>query len=177
MRVFGPQTAMSSFDINISTCTRCKTSEINWSTGPACIGCLDLIDTCMVPDNTGSTGYTCTRCLDLDRLVKHRATSFALYQQFHKVLPQTCVTDIYEFTYPGSYNQWKKLNWYHYTQRRSTIKFFLAGAPWTHNWIHDLNRKLQRQGRRDLLWRGKAYHTSSWNMYTDLYFVFCDYLI
>ena len=147
------QVAMGSYDINILTCTLCGAREINWN----------------AEGNTGSTGYTCTRCLDLHRLGKHRATFFALHQQIHKALPQACATDIYDFIHPVDYNQWKKLNWHNYTQRRSTIKHFLAGAPWTNNWIHDLHRKLQRQSRRELLWKGKAYRTSSWNTHTDLY--------
>ena len=170
-------TAMSFYDINISSCIRCKTREVNWSSGSMSIGCMDRHGTRMAPANIGSTGYTCTRCLDLDRLGKRRATFLTLYQKLHKALPQTCLTNIYAFTYPGCYNQWKKLNWYNYMQRRATSKFFLAGAPWTNNWLHDLHRKLQRQGSRAFLCKGKVYRTSTWNIYTDLYSVICDYLI
>ena len=156
-------TAMSLYDINISSCTRCRTREVNWSSGLVSIGRL--------------VEYTCTSCLDSDRLGTHRAAFLTLYQKLHKALPQTCLANIYAFTYPGCYNQWKKLNWYNYMQRRATLKFFLAGAPWTNNWLHDLHRKLQRQGNRTCLWKGKVYRTSTWNIYTDLYSVICDYLI
>ena len=149
-------TAMSLYDINISSCTRCRTREVNWSSGLVSIGRL--------------VEYTCTSCLDSDRLGTHRAAFLTLYQKLHKALPQTCLTNIYAFTYPGVYNQWEKLNWYNYMQRRATLKFFLAGAPWTNNWLHDLHRKLQRQGNR------RYYRTYIGN-YTDLYSAICDYLI
>ena len=114
--------------------------------------------------------YTCTRCLDSNRLRAHRAAFLTTYQKRFKVLPQTCLANIYAVTHPGCHNQWKKLNRYNYKQRRTTLKFFLAGAPWTNNWIHNLHRKLQRQGHRG------QYQNYVGN-YIDLYSVLCDYLI
>ena len=155
------QAAMTSYDINIRTCTRCRTSEIRW----------------YAKDNTRSADYICTRRLDLHRITKHRAAFLTLHRQIHKVLPQVCAYNIYDFIHPVDHSQWRKLNRHNYSQRSSTIRLFLAGAPWTNNWIHDLHRKLQRQSRRDLLWRGKVYRTSSWDSHTDLYVVLCEYLI
>ena len=149
-------TAMSLYDINISSCTRCRTREVNWSSGLMSIGRV--------------VEYTCTSCLDSDRLGTHRAAFLTLYQKRYEVLPRTCLANIYAFTYPGCHNQWKKLNWYNYKQRRATLKSFLAGAPWTNNWIHNLHRKLQRQGHR-------GYYRTYIGNYIDLYSVICDYLI
>ena len=149
-------TAMSIYDISISFCIRCRTKDINLSSGLVHIGRL--------PE------YTCTRCLDSNRLRAHRAAFLTTYQKRFKVLPQTCLANIYAFTHPGCHNQWKKLNRYNYKQRRKTLKFFLAGAPWTNNWIHNLHRKLQRQ-------RHRGHHQNSVGNHIDLYLVICDYLI
>ena len=155
------QAAMTSYDINIRKCASCSTREIRW----------------YAKDNTGSADYTCTRCLDLLRINKHRTAFLTLHRQIHKVLPQVCTYNIYDFIHPVNYSQWREFNRHNYSQRSSTIRLFLAGAPWTNNWIHDLHRKLQRQSRRDLLWRGKVYRTSSWDSHTDVYVVLCGYLI
>ena len=87
-------TAMSIYDISISSCIRCRTNEINWSSGLLHIGRL--------PD------YTCTRCLDSNRLRAHRAAFLATYRKLFKVLPQICLVNIYAFTHPGCHNQWNK---------------------------------------------------------------------
>ena len=73
-------TAMSLYDINISSCMRCRTTDVNWSSGLMSIGRL--------------LEYTCTRCLDLDRLGKHRAAFLTRYirnftQLCHKLVWQT----------------------------------------------------------------------------------------
>ena len=149
-------TAMSIYDISISSCIRCRTNEINWSSGSLHNGHL--------PD------YTCTRCLDSNGLRAHRALFLTTYRRRFKVLPQICLENIYAFTHPGCHNQWKKLNRYNYKQRRNTIKFFLAGAPWTNNWIHNLYRKLQRQ-------RHRGHYQNLGGDHIDLYSRICDYLI
>ena len=155
-RLLAVHTAMSIYDISISSCTRCRTSEFNWSSGSLLNGHL--------PD------YTCTRCLDSDGLRRHRTRFLVTYRIRFMVLPQICMENIYAFTHPECHNQWKKLNRYNHKQRRNTMKFFLAGAPWTNNWIHNLYRKLRRQQYRDQYQNLVGDHI-------DFYSCICDYLI
>ena len=152
---------MTTYDLNIRKCASCSTKEIRW----------------LYKDNTETADYICTRCLDLLCRNKHRNAFLTMHRQTFKALPQMCKHNIYDFIHPVNHSQWREFNRHNYSQRSSTIRLFLAGAPWTLNWIHDLHRKLQRQSRRDIMWRGKVYRTSSWDSYTDIYGVLCGFLI
>ena len=76
-------TTMGSYDVNISACTLCTTTEFDW--GPT--------------GNSDSAGYICSKCLDLQRHVRHRDTIHRIHRQLHKALPQLCVSYIYDFVF------------------------------------------------------------------------------
>jgi hypothetical protein len=151
---------MGSYDVTISACTLCTTTEFDW--GPT--------------GNSDSAGYICSKCLDLQRHVKHRDAIHTLHRQLHKALPQLCVSYIYDFVFPTSHSQWRRLNRHNYMQRTRTLQFFFGGAPWSNNCIYDLHKQLQQQSTEGLLWKGKRYYTSSWDTHTDVYIALCNFL-
>ena len=152
---------MGSYDVNISACILCTTTEFDW--GPT--------------GNSDSAGYVCSKCLDLQSHERHRAIIHTLLRKLHKALPQRCASYIYDFVYPTNHSQWRRLNRRNYMQRTRTLQFFLGGAPCSNNYIHDLHQQLQQQRTVGLLWKGKRYCTSSWGTHTDLYVVLCNFRI
>ena len=143
---------MGSYDVNISACNLCTTTEFDW--GPT--------------GNSDSAGYVCSKCLDLQCHVSHRDTIRTLHRQLHKALPQ--------LVFPTNHNQWRRLNRRNYMQRTRTLQFFLGGAPCSNNDIQNLHKQLQQQSTEGLLWKGKRYCTSSWGTHTNLYVVLYNFL-
>ena len=114
--------------------------------------------------------YTCANCRDLLDLARQQDAFTNLHRHLAGILP-------HPFSLPSLFEHLHSIKLTHTrAQRRDTLRFFLLGAPNTHNFFYDLRVECWEQLGR-IRRNGKVYYTSIHAWGFDVIDAISDFLI